>query len=75
MLSLSPCIVCGFDSCTVLFKYPQRNFDDFDFDFDGCNRVEVAAIKITMLHRVYLNMTRRAQLCIDAGANHFQNLV
>jgi len=35
----------------------------------------VAAIKITTLHRVYLNMIRRAQLCIDAGGNHFQHLV
>jgi hypothetical protein len=35
----------------------------------------VAAIKITMLHRVYLNMIRRAQLCIDAGGNHFQHLL
>ena len=29
----------------------------------------VAAIKITLLHRVYLNMIRRAPLCIDAGGN------
>jgi len=35
----------------------------------------VAAIKITMLHRVYLNMIRRAQLCIDAGGNHLQHLL
>ena len=35
----------------------------------------VAAIKITMLHRVYLNTIRRAQLCIDAGVNHFQRLL
>jgi len=35
----------------------------------------VAAIKITMLHRVYLNMIRHAQLCIDAGGNHFQHLL
>ena len=35
----------------------------------------VAAIKVTMLHRVYLNMIRRAQLCIDAGGNHFQNIL
>jgi len=33
----------------------------------------VAAIKITMLHRVYLNMIRRTQLCIYAGGNHFQH--
>jgi len=35
----------------------------------------VAAIKITMLHQVYLNMIRRAQLCIDVGGNHFQHLL
>jgi hypothetical protein len=35
----------------------------------------VAAIDITILHRVYLNMIRRAQLCIDAGGNHFQHLL
>jgi len=35
----------------------------------------VAAITITMLHPVYLNMIRRAQLCIDAGGNHLQHLL
>jgi len=35
----------------------------------------VAAIKITVLHRVYLNMIRRAQLCVDAGVNHFHHLL
>jgi len=35
----------------------------------------VAAIKITILHRVYLSMISRAQLCIDAGGNHFQILL
>ena len=34
-----------------------------------------AATKITMLNRAYLNMIRRAQLCIDAGGNHLQHLV
>ena len=34
----------------------------------------VAAIKITMLHRVYLNIIRHAQLFIDAGGNHLQHL-
>ena len=33
------------------------------------------AIKITTLHRVYPNMVRPAQLCIDAGGNHFQHLL
>jgi len=28
-----------------------------------------------MLHRVYLNMVRREQLCIDAGGSHFQHLL
>ena len=35
----------------------------------------VAAIRSTILHRVYLNMIRRAQLCIDAGGNHFHHLL
>jgi predicted transcriptional regulator len=35
----------------------------------------VAAIDITILHLVYLNMIRRAQLCIDAGGNYFQHLL
>jgi len=41
MLSFSSCIVCGFDSFTVLFYCPQRKF---------------AAIKITVLHQINLNM-------------------
>jgi hypothetical protein len=28
-----------------------------------------------MLYRVYLNMIRRVQLCIDEGDNHFQLLL
>jgi hypothetical protein len=28
-----------------------------------------------MLQRVYLNMIRRAQLCIDAEGDHFQHLI
>ena len=35
----------------------------------------LAAIKITILHRVYLNTIRCTQLCIDAGGNHFQHLL
>ena len=35
----------------------------------------VAAIKITMLYRVYLDMIIRAQLCIGVGGNHFQHLL
>jgi len=35
----------------------------------------IADIKSTILHRVYLIMIRRAQLCIDAGGNHFQHLL
>jgi len=34
-----------------------------------------AAIKLTMLHRVYLNMIRRAQLCVGAADNHFQHIL
>ena len=35
----------------------------------------VATIKITMLHRVYLNMIKRAHLCTNAGGNRFQHLL
>jgi len=35
----------------------------------------VAAIKSTILHRVFLYIIRRAQLCVDAGDNHFQHLL
>ena len=35
----------------------------------------VAAIKVTMLNRVYQNVIRRVQMCIDAGVNHFQQLL
>jgi len=35
----------------------------------------VAAIRITMLHQVHLNMVRRAKLCTEAGGGHFQQLL
>jgi len=34
----------------------------------------VADIKITILHGIYFNMIRPAQLCIDAGGNLFHRL-
>ena len=50
LMSFSSCIGCGFDSYTVLFK------DIISY--------AVAAIKVTMLHRVYLNMmTARLLTC------------
>jgi len=36
---------------------------------------QFAVIKITMLHRVYRNVIRRTQLCIDAEGNQFQHLL
>jgi hypothetical protein len=33
----------------------------------------VAAIDVTILRQVYLNMIRRAQLCIDAAVGQFQH--
>jgi len=97
MLSFTSCIVCGFDSYTVLFKCPQRKFPPWEGGGDFlCGHLKstvyesnphtiqelkdnicraVAAIKITILHRAYLNMIRRSQLCIDAGGNHFQHLL
>ena len=80
MMSFSSCIVCGFDSYTVHFKGAQRNYGiriksaQIKELKDNISHA-VTAIKITMLHRVYLNMIRRAQLCIDAGGNHFQHLL
>jgi len=35
----------------------------------------VANIKVTVLHRVYLKMIRREQLCMNAAGNHFQQLL
>jgi len=77
------CIVRGYDSYTVLFKCPQRRFFSGHFKNtvhepnphtmqEPKDKIShaVAAIKITMLHRVYLNMITRAQLCIVAGGNH-----
>jgi len=63
MLSLSSC-KCGFDSYIVRFKCPQRKFLPPPTMGGGEKLLElkdnishaVAAIKIIMLHRVYLNM-------------------
>ena len=87
MLSFSSCIVCGFDSYTVLFKCPQRKFSlprggRENFHESNPHTIQelkdnishaVTAISITVLHRVYRNMIRRAQLCIDAEGNHLQH--
>jgi len=51
MLSFSSCTVCGFDSYTVLFYCPRRKF---------------SAIKMTVLHRIYLNMVT-ARLLTDCS--------
>jgi hypothetical protein len=87
MLSFSSCIVCGFDSYTVFFKCLQRNFywgHLYSTVYESSPHTiqelkdtsrAVTASKITMLRRVYLNMIRRVQLCIDAGGNHFQHLL
>ena len=69
MLSFSSCFVCGFDSYTVLFKCMQRNFlwwhlksTVYESNPHTIQELKdnishaVAAIKITMLHRVYLSM-------------------
>ena len=52
ILSFSSCIVCGFDSYTVLFKCLQRKFPPPEDKISHA----VTVIKITMLRRVYLNM-------------------
>ena len=69
MLSLSFCIVCEFNSYAVLFKCSQRKFlwehlKSAAYELNPHTTQElkenishtVAAIKITMLHRVYFNM-------------------
>jgi len=78
LMSFSSCIVCGFDSYTVLFKCPQRNFfwghlkstvyESNPHTIQGLKDIShvVAAIKITMLHRVYLNMVT-ARLLVDCS--------
>jgi len=75
LMSFSSCIVCGFDSYTVLFKRPQRIFPwghlkstVYESNPHTIQELKdnishaVAAITVTMLHPVYLNMIRRAQL-------------
>jgi len=68
MSSFSSCIVCGFDSYTVLSKCPHRNFlwghlistvyESNPHTIQELNDISHAftANKITMLNRVYLNM-------------------
>jgi len=93
LMSFSSCIVCGFDSYTVLFKCPPpsgggRNFlwghlksTAYESNLHTMQELKdnishaVAAIKLTMLHRVYLNMIRRAQLCVGAADNYFQHIL
>ena len=85
MFSFSSCIVCGFDSYTVS---PERKFlgghlknavyesnPHTIHELKANTSHAVAAIKITVLHRVYLNMIRCGQLCVDAGGNHLQHLL
>jgi hypothetical protein len=75
ILSFISCIVCGFDSYTVLFSGENTVYESNLHTIQEMKDIShaVAAINITLLHRVYLNMIRRAQLCIDAGGNHFDD--
>jgi len=88
LMSFSSCIVCGVDSYPVIFKCPRgRNFLWGHFKNTGYEsnphtkqelkdiRHAVAAITITTLHPVYLQMIRGAQLCIDAGDSHLQHIL
>ena len=69
MLFFSSCIVCRFDLYTILFKCCQRKFlwghlksTLYELNPHTIQELKdnishtVAAIKITMLHQVYLNM-------------------
>jgi len=66
-VSFTPCIVCEFDSHTILFKCPQRKSPPPAGGGRGRNphpiqklkeniSHAIATIKITMSHPVYLNM-------------------
>ena len=87
MLSFSDCTVCGFDCYTVRVKCPQRKFlcghltstlhKSNPHTIQSLKDVShaVAAITVTLLHPVYLNMIRHAQLFVDARDNHLQHLL
>jgi len=79
VLSFISCVVCGFDSYTVLFKCPQikflwRHMKSTVYESNPHTIQElkaiishaVAAIKITMLYRLYLNMVT-ARLLINCS--------
>jgi len=85
MLSFSSCIVCGFDSYTYFSSVPKENFfwghlKSTVYESNPHTILElkdnishaVAAIKITMLHRVYLNMVT-AQLLTNCS-NTLRNI-
>jgi len=81
LMSFKSCIVCGFDSYTVIFSgdtWKSTVYGSIPHtirDLKDNISHAVAAIKIAMLHRVYLDVISRAQLCIDAGGNHLQHLI
>jgi len=80
MLSFTSCIVCGFRSYTVLFKCPHgkvRYTNQIRTRYRNWRTISATQLQPSksLLHRVYLNMIRRAQLCIDAGGNHLQHLL
>ena len=69
-LTTSDCFLWGYLKSKVYKSNPHR-IQELKDDISQ----SVAAIKITTLHLVYLNMIRRGQLCIDAGGNHFHYLL
>ena len=81
LMSFKSCIVCGFDSYTVIFSgdtWKSTVYGSIPHtirDLKDNISHAVAAIKIAMLHRIYLDVISRAQLCIDAGGNHLQHLI
>jgi len=79
LMSSSSCIVCGFDSYIALFKYPPRNFLSGDTVYESNRHTiqelrdishAVAAIRITILHRIYLNMVAARLLTNCSNALH-----
>jgi hypothetical protein len=73
MLSFSSCIVCGlpYFSLGTLVKYGIRIKSAHDTGTEGQHQPRSCSHQNHNVHRVYLNMIRRVQLCTDAGVNHF----
>ena len=86
MLSFSSCIVCGFVSYTPPsgwwrnFLWGHSKITVYESNPHTMQELKdishtVAAIRITMLHRVYLNMIRLCAAVYWCSGNHLQHLL